>query len=98
MVLRASAVVLAGCTLQNSTKEFPGGSAPANMFSLQPSERSLELWQNPGDDLLAALTEIEANDKTTVLPQYNRVLGEVLAEAGQYFAALTAFQPFGTAF
>ncbi|HVZ34115.1 MAG TPA: hypothetical protein VG963_16930, partial [Polyangiaceae bacterium] len=36
--------------------------------------------------------------KTTVLPQYNRVLGEVLAEAGQYFAALTAFQPFGTAF
>jgi hypothetical protein len=86
-----------GCTLQNTTEDSPEGNAPANTFRDTPSDRSLALWQTPGDNLLSALAEIETNDKTAVLPQYNRILGQVLAEAGQYFQALNVFQPFGSA-
>jgi hypothetical protein len=86
-----------GCTLQNKTEDSPQGNAPANIFRNAPSDRSLELWQAPGDNLLSALAEIETNDKTSVLPQYNRILAQVLAETGQYFQALNVFQPFGNA-
>ncbi len=89
---------LAGCTVTNSVEDDPEDDRPANIWRDDPSERSKELWVNPGDNLLAALVEVEQNDLNQVLPANNQVLGAVLGEAGHYFSALTTFQPTGDAF
>jgi hypothetical protein len=95
--LLLAASVLSSCTLENSINDDPAGNAPSNAFRDTPSERSLTLWSDPGENLLSALAEVEENDRTAVLPAYNRVLGSVFGEAGAYFSALTSYLPFGDA-
>lgn len=89
---------LGACTLENSVDDDPLRDVPANAFAEQPSERSLELWEEPGENLLAALAEVEAADGSTVLAPFNRVLGTLRNEVGLYFTALSSFQPFGNSF
>jgi hypothetical protein len=86
--------LLAGCTISNEVNDDPEGNAAANMYRDGPSERSLALLDAPGDNLLAALAEVEDNDRDAVLPLDNRVLGQLLGEAGAYFSATTAYTPF----
>jgi len=91
----AGALGLAGCTLQNETHDTDANQVPSNIYRDRSSDRSIELWNSPGENLLAAVAEVEQNDKTSVRPQNNRILGQILAESGAYFSALTAYQPFG---
>jgi hypothetical protein len=88
-----SALLGAGCTIANDVNDDPEGNAAANMYRA-PSERSVALLQAPGDNLLAALAEVEANDRNVVLPLDNRVLGQLLGEVGAYFSATTTYTPF----
>lgn len=62
----------------------------------RPSPESFALWADPGQNLLAALAEVEAHDATTVLAARNAVLGVVLNEAGAYNSAALAYQPNNT--
>ncbi|HTV21737.1 MAG TPA: hypothetical protein VMG12_23770 [Polyangiaceae bacterium] len=86
-----------GCTIANDVNDDPEGNAAANMYLDGPSERSLSLWAAPGDNLLAALAEVEANDADVVLPVDNRVLGSFFGELGAYFSATTKYTPFSEA-
>lgn len=88
------ALLAAGCTISNQVNDDPEGNAAANMYRDGPSERSLALLEAPGDNLLAALAEVEANDRDVVLPLDNRVLGQLLGEVGAYFSATTTYTPF----
>jgi hypothetical protein len=87
-------LLAAGCTISNEVNDDPEGNAAANMYLEGPSERSLSLLENPGDNLLAALAEVEDSDGDAVLPLDNRVLGQLLGEVGAYFSATTKYTPF----
>ena len=91
----AGALGLAGCTLQNETHDTDANQVSSNVYRDRSSDRSIELWNSPGENLLAAVAEVEQNDKTSVRPQNNRILGQILAESGAYYSAITAYQPFG---
>jgi hypothetical protein len=85
------AALLTGCTLSNTSE---GGAEGLNLESRsdRPSERSVELYLNPGENPLAALTEIETDDGS-VLPTANVVIGLMMNELGAYFSAATLYQP-----
>jgi hypothetical protein len=94
----ASGVLLGtGCTLSNAVNDDPAGNMPSNIYMNGPSERSLGLWTAPGENPLAALTEVEASDRDRVLPVDNRILGSFLGELGAYFSATTTYTPFSEA-
>jgi len=93
----AGLLLAAGCTLSNEVNDDPEGNAAANMYREGPSERSVSLWADPGENLLAALAEVEESDRGVVLPLDNRVLGHMLGEVGAYFSATTTFTPFSDA-
>jgi hypothetical protein len=58
----------------------------------------LALWSDPGENLHAALAEVEENDRNKVLPVDNRVLGNFFGELGAYFSASTVYTPFEAPF
>lgn len=102
MLVRAAAPAIAwvalfsvGCTLSNTAEGGPEG-LEAMMGRDGPAEESLELWATPGDNLLAALAQIEENDAQAVLAPDNFVLGIMLNELGAYRSAALSYQPFGT--
>ncbi len=97
LAMTLSGAALPSCTLENKVSD-PDPDVPDNVFLDAPSARSLELWDNPGDNLLAAVAEVEMNDENSVLPAYNRVLGSMLNEVGAYFSAATSYAPFGDTF
>jgi hypothetical protein len=87
---------LAACTVSNTSAG--GGEELEGRVEIRvdsPSERSAELFRAPGDNLLAALTEVEAEDSDVQLLN-NSVMGAVLNEVGAYFSAATLFQPKGS--
>jgi hypothetical protein len=88
------AAVLPSCTLSN---ESSGGAEGLNIETRQevPSDRSVELFLTPPDNLLAALVEVETEDQD-VLATGNLVVGSVLSEVGAYYSAAINFQPGGT--
>lgn len=86
-----------GCTVSNDVIDDPAGNMASNIYMNGPSERSISLWADPGENLLAALTEVEASDKDRVLPVDNRILGDLLGEAGAYFSATTIYTPYNEA-
>lgn len=86
--------LLATSCASNDVNDDPEGNAAANMYRTGPAEGSFSLWEEPGDNLLAALTEVEDNDAESVLPVDNRVLGHLLGEVGAYFSATAAYTPF----
>src|SRR6188768_3570212 len=88
----ASSLASWGCTLQNEVNDVDSDQVPSNIYRDRSSDRSIELWNSPGENLLAALAEVERNDKTSVRPPDNRILGQMLAESGAYFSAITAYQ------
>jgi hypothetical protein len=94
----ASGVLLGtSCTLSNAVNDDPAGNMPSNIYLNGPSERSLSLWATPGENALAALAEVEANDRDRVLPVDNRILGSFMGEVGAYFSATTIYTPFNEA-
>jgi hypothetical protein len=93
-----SALAPVGCTLETAVTDDPAGNAASNAYRAGPSERSLELWSVPGENLLATLAEVEENDRNVVLPVDNRVLGNFFGELGAYFSASTVYTPFESAF
>jgi hypothetical protein len=91
----ALAASLAACTVSNTNAG--GGEELQGLVEVRvdsPSERSAELFRAPGDNLLAALKEVEAEDADVQLLN-NSVMGAVLNEVGAYFSAATLFQPNG---
>ncbi|HTV22270.1 MAG TPA: hypothetical protein VMG12_26460 [Polyangiaceae bacterium] len=86
-----SAALLTGCTLSNSSS---GGAEGLNLEtrSDRPSDRSVELYLNPGENPLAALNEVETEDGY-VLANNNVVVGSMMNELGSYFSAATLYQP-----
>jgi hypothetical protein len=90
----AALAALPSCTLSN---ESSGGADGLNVETRQdvPSDRSIELFLTPGDNLLATLVEVEAEDRD-VLATGNLVVGSVLSEVGSYYSAAINFQPGGT--
>jgi hypothetical protein len=86
-----------GCTVSNDVIDDPAGNMAANIYMNGPSARSISLWADPGENLLASLTEVEASDKDRVLPVDNRILGELLGEAGAYFSATSIYTPYSEA-
>jgi hypothetical protein len=89
--------VLAACTLDNSVHDTDQNAPPPNAWRDSPDPGSVTLFQNPGDNLLSAIVEMEKKDKNAVQVQFNRMLGVALAEAGAYTSAISTYQPFGTA-
>jgi hypothetical protein len=85
------AALVAGCTLSNTSE---GGTEGLNVEARgqQPSDRSIELLLNPGENPLAALAEIEVEDRN-VLATGNFAVGLTNAELGAYFSADTLYQP-----
>jgi hypothetical protein len=85
------AALLAGCTLSNTSQ---GGTEGLNLDPRtdRPSDRSVELYLNPGENPLAALTEVETEDGD-VLANANVVIGALMSELGAYFSAATLYQP-----
>jgi hypothetical protein len=90
-------LVASACTLDNSINDTDQGLSPSNAWRDSPDPVSITLFQNPGDNLLSAIVEMEKKDKDAVLVEYNRMLGTALAEAGAYSSAIDTYQPFGTA-
>lgn len=90
------AALLTGCTLSNTSE---GGAEGLNLEtrSDRPSERSVELYLNPGENPLAALKEIETEDGF-VLANNNVVIGSMMNELGAYFSAATLYQPDNSAY
>lgn len=86
-----TAALLTGCTLSNTSE---GGAEGLNLETRtdRPSDRSVELYLNPGENPLAALTEIETDDGF-VLANANVVVGSLMNELGAYFSAATLYQP-----
>lgn len=92
------AALLPACTVSNTSAG--GGDELGNAVEIRrsaPSERSVQLFADPGDNLLATIDEVEAAD-ADVLVLNNSVVGAVLAEAGAYHSASTLFQPSGSAY
>jgi hypothetical protein len=86
----------AACTVSNTSKGGAEGLMP-EIHPDAPSERSTELFLDPGDNLLAALAEVEVED-ADVLAGGNYVLGEMLNEVGDYYSAAVRYQPGGSPF
>jgi len=86
-----AAALVSGCTLSNTSE---GGTDGLNVErrGQQPSERSIELLLNPGENPLAALAEIEVEDRN-VLATGNFAVGLMMTELGSYFSADTLYQP-----
>jgi hypothetical protein len=94
----AGAVLLGtGCTVSNAVNDDPAGNTASNIYRNGPSERSLSLWADPGENVLSALAEVERNDRDSVLPVNNRIVGDLLGEVGAYFSATTSYTPFAAA-
>jgi len=93
----SACLVVSACTLDNSVNDSDQNVPPPNVFRDSPDPGSVRLFQNPGDNLLSAIVQMEKTDKDTVLVQFNRMLGTALAEAGAYSSAINSYQPFGTA-
>jgi hypothetical protein len=94
----AMGAIAQGCTLETAVTDDPAGNASSNAYRAGPSDRSVALWSDPGENLLAALAEVEENDRNLVLPVDNRVLGNFFGELGAYFSASTVYTPFESAF
>lgn len=88
--------LLTGCTLSNTSE---GGAEGLNLEtrSDRPSERSVQRYLNPGENPLAALTEIETEDGY-VLANNNVIIGSMMNELGSYFSAATLYQPDNSAY
>jgi hypothetical protein len=94
----ALAALLPACTVSNTSAG--GGDELDGVVPIRqsvPSERSAQLFGDPGDNLLATLDAVEAAD-ADVLVLNNSVVGAVLNEAGAYYSASTLFQPGGAAY
>jgi hypothetical protein len=87
----------AGCTVSNAVNDDPAGNMASNIYMDGPSERSIALWADPGENPLSALAEVEVSDRDRVLPVDNRILGSLLGELGAYFSATTVYTPFAGA-
>jgi hypothetical protein len=96
--LAVTALAQAGCTLETAVTDDPAGNASSNAYRAGPAARSVALWSEPGENLLASLVEVEENDRNVVLPVDNRVLGNFFGELGAYFSASTVYTPFESAF
>lgn len=99
--LKTSACVLAlaalpSCTVSNTSA---GGTDGLNVETRRDrsSERSVELFSNPGDNLLAAVEEVETADADVIVAN-NSVAGAMLNELGAYQSASVSFQPGGSAY
>ncbi len=93
----SGALLWTGCTVSNDVNDDPAGNMAANTYMSGPSERSLSLWADPGENPLGALAEVEASDRDRVLPVDNRILGALMGEVGAYFSATTLYTPFSEA-
>jgi hypothetical protein len=93
----SSFLLWTGCTVSNAVNDDPAGNVASNVYMNGPSERSIGLWVDPGENPLSALAEVEASDRDRVLPVDNRVLGELMGEVGAYFSATTIYTPFSEA-
>jgi hypothetical protein len=90
--LMLGALLVSACTVSN---DKAGGveNEVVQQRNDAPSPESVALWADPGPNLLAALSEVEANDATTVQGLRNIVLGVMSNEAGAYYSAAVGFQP-----
>lgn len=91
-----TAALLTGCTLSNTSE---GGADGLNLEarSDRPTDRSIEVYLNPGENPLAALTEIETED-ADVLANSNVVVGVMMNELGAYYSAANLYTPGGAAY
>lgn len=88
--------LLSRCTLSNTSEGGAEGITPEVRQDLS-SARSFELFADPGDNLLGAVVEIEAEDED-VFASGSFVLGAVLSEAGAYYSAANRYQPAGATY
>ena len=89
------ALLVAGCTLDNSVNDPDQNTPPPNVFRDSPAPESVAEWEAPADNLLHSLAQIEENDANSVQAPYNRILAVMYAELGAYRSAATNFEPFG---
>jgi len=82
-----------GCTLSNTSSGGAEGLEPRDVILPGPSQESLALWLEPGDNPLAALKEIDENDSDRVAPSNNWLLGIAYSELGAYASAAISYQP-----
>lgn len=88
----AGGVLAAGCTLSNTTSGGAEGIEPSGILP-GPSQEAVERWLTPGDNLLAALVEIDELDSDRVQPSNNWLLGVAYSELGAYASAAVSYQP-----
>jgi hypothetical protein len=93
-LLAAATLSSAACTLSNTSEGGAEGLEGVVTRRDRPSDQSVERFFDPGSNLLAALTEVEAAD-ADVLTSSNIVVGEMLNEVGEYYSAAIRFQPGG---
>lgn len=91
-----AAGLLAGCTLSNTSSGGEEGLVPEVRQDLS-SERSFEIFSAPGENLLAALAEVEEEDRNVFLTG-NLIMGTMFGEVGAYYSAASRFQPASTPF
>jgi hypothetical protein len=85
-------ILAMSCTLSNTTSGGAEG-IERDVFLPGPSEESLALWLEPGDNPLAALVELDELDSDRVAPQDNWLLGVAYSELGAYASAAVSYQP-----
>lgn len=88
----AGGLLAVGCTLSNTSSGGAEGIERGVVLP-GPSPESLDLWLEPGDNLLAALTEVNENDSDRVAPRDNWLLGMAYSELGAYASAAVSYQP-----
>ena len=89
-----SVALATGCTLSNESSGGAEGLTREVLLS-GPSEESLALWFEPGENPLAALVEIDENDSHRLSARDNWLLGLAYSELGAYGSAALAYQPGG---
>jgi hypothetical protein len=85
-------VLAAGCTLSNETSGGAEG-IKRDIILPGPSQEGVNRWLSPGDNLLAALVEIDELDSDRVAPADNWLLGVAYSELGAYASAAVSYQP-----
>jgi hypothetical protein len=89
------ALLALGCTVSNDKGGGTDGLVVPERND-RPAAESFALWADPGQNLLAALAQVEEHDAATVPAPQNSVLGIMLNEAGAYNSAALTYQPNNT--
>ena len=83
-----------GCTLSNESSGGPDG-IDRELTLPGPTVESFSLWLTPGDNLLAALVQIDEADTDRISARDNWLLGLAYSELGAYASAALGYQPNG---